>query len=178
MKKTAAVFCVFFSFTVAASAQTAARTVTNKDLEGFSQKRLEAEKEYRSTYAQKGMPSPDELNALGEARIKAATDYLEKVRAEEAERERLALAALQQQQTAPNVYINTYSPGYSGGVVYSYGFGERRFSRGIGHRGFRPPVAIGYAAGGVIWPPPVGTHLPTVRTGPVLRRPVGRSPRR
>ena len=44
-----------------ALAQTAKKTVTNDDLEKFRQKREQAEAEYRRTYKERGMPSPEEL---------------------------------------------------------------------------------------------------------------------
>ena len=50
---------LIFSITAIAAAQT--RTVTNAELEKFRQKRLAAEKDYRETYAERGLPSPQEL---------------------------------------------------------------------------------------------------------------------
>ena len=43
------------------SAQTAKRVVTNDDLEKYKVKREQAEADYRRTYKERGMPSPEEL---------------------------------------------------------------------------------------------------------------------
>ena len=43
------------------SAQTAKRIVTNNDLEKYRVKREQAEADYRRTYKERGMPSPEEL---------------------------------------------------------------------------------------------------------------------
>src|SRR4051812_3578830 len=43
------------------SAQTAKRVITNDDLEKYRVKRETAESEYRRTYKERGMPSPEEL---------------------------------------------------------------------------------------------------------------------
>jgi ABC-type antimicrobial peptide transport system permease subunit len=42
--------------------QTTTKTVTNADLEQIRQKRLQAEEEYRRTYKERGLPSPEELD--------------------------------------------------------------------------------------------------------------------
>src|ERR1051326_5235283 len=111
MKNIAVVVCVIFSFAALAAAQVARKTVTNADLEKFRQKRVASEQEYRDTYAAKGLPSPEELRAQSDARVKATLELAEKIRAEELEREKLALAAAAQQQAAQAVF-------YSGGPVY------------------------------------------------------------
>jgi len=170
MKKTAAVLCVFFSLAVAGiSQQTARRTVTNSDLERFSQKRLEADREYRETYAAKGLPSPEQLQAQRDARVKEQLELAAKLEAADLERERLALAAMSLQQ--PQVItqgVPYYSPDYG-----YLGFGSGGFAGGFGNRfrgrGFGVNQSY-YAAGGMIWPAPLTTGA--TRPRPMFSRPV------
>lgn len=162
--------CVFFSLTVAGySQQTARRTVTNSDLEKFSEKRLEAEREYRETYAAKGLPSPEQIQAQRDARVKEEVELAARLQAAALERERLAVDAMSL-QPAPVISQGTpyYSPDY-GYWTYGYGgfaggFGNRFRGRGFGtNRSY-------YAAGGMIWPAPLTTG--GTRTGPMFSRPV------
>jgi len=161
MKKVAAFLCVFFAFAAVGFSQTARRTVTNMDLEKYSSQRIAADREYRQTYAQKGMPSPDEIRAVSDARIKETLDLAEKMEAAELEREKLAVAALQAQaQLQPTVIMQGSSPyytdygyggyGYDGGFIGGFGNRFGRNGRFINNRGY-------YAAGGVVWPAPITT---------------------
>lgn len=163
MKKIAVVFCVVFSFAAAGLAQTARRTVTNADLAKFQTQRVEAERQYRETYAAKGMLSPDELNALSDARVRLTLQLADKLRSEELDRRRLAVEAAQQQlQLEQMRQINSYPATYYpvDGSIWGYGvfdngsFGNGRF------RGRRFPGAFGqgwYAAGGNVWRGPIGS---------------------
>lgn len=58
-KQIVVVLGLIFSVSSLAVAQT--KTVTNKDLEKFRQKRFQAEREYRENYKKLGFPSPEEL---------------------------------------------------------------------------------------------------------------------
>jgi hypothetical protein len=160
MKKIAAVFCVVFSFAAAGLAQTARRTVTNADLAKFESRRVEAEREYRDTYAQKGMLSPEEVRAASDARIKETIELADQIRQADLERTRLALEANAQAleaqrlvdvQTSP-VYI-PYDNSIWGSGYFTDGFGRRFRGRGfpnVRNQGW-------YAAGGNVWPAPLGT---------------------
>lgn len=53
------ILCLSFIAVGTSFAQT--RTVTNRDLEKFRQKRVEAERDYRENYEKLGFPSPEEL---------------------------------------------------------------------------------------------------------------------
>src|ERR1043165_425010 len=97
MKKIAVVFCVLFSLSVAVSAQTTRRTVTNFDLEKYRDQRVAAEREYRETYAQRGMLSPEELRAASDLRMRQTLDLAEQMRKEQLEEQRIALEAQAQQ---------------------------------------------------------------------------------
>ena len=177
MKKVAALLCVFFSFAVVGVSQTTAKkTVTNFDLEKYSRQRVEADKQYRETYAQKGLPSPDEIRAQSEARVKDTIELADKIQAENLERERLAIEAMQAQAALQPVVVNQSSPYYYPDYGYSgYGYGgfvdgngNRFRGRGrlINNRGY-------YAAGGMTWPVPLssgGTGFPR----PSFARPVAR----
>src|SRR4051794_14606312 len=125
MKTIAVILCVFFSFSVAAS-QTAVVTITNKALEDISQKRQAAEREYRRTYAAKGLPSPEELRAQGDARDRDFIDFAQQMDAANLERERLAVAAMlvlsQQQQQMQQQQYN--APQYPPSGYYSPEYGN------------------------------------------------------
>jgi hypothetical protein len=163
MKKIAALLCVFFSLAVAGfSQQTARRTVTNSDLERFSQKRLEADREYRETYAAKGLPSPEQIQAQRDARVKEQLELAAKLEGADLERERLALAAMSLQPPQVN------SPDYG---YWGYGYGG--FAGGFGNRFHGRGFGINqryYAAGGVVWPAPLTTGGTRMR--PMFSRPV------
>jgi hypothetical protein len=170
MKKTAAVLCVFFSLAIAGfSQQTARRTVTNGDLERFSQKRIEADREYRETYAAKGLPSPEQIEARRDAQVKEQLELAAKLEAADLERERLALAAMSLQQPQVISHGVPYdSPDYGD---LGYGFGG--FAGGFGNRfrgrGFGINQSY-YAAGGMTWPAPLTTGF--TRPRPMFSRPV------
>jgi hypothetical protein len=161
MKKIAVFLCVVFSFSVAASAQTTRRTVTNFELEKYRNQRITSEREYRETYAQRGMLSPEELKAANESRIQQTIDLAAKLRDQELEERRLALEAraqeiqledLRARQAEPIIY--PYDNSIWGGGIIDGGFGGRfhgrRFPRFLG-RGV-------YAAGGNVWPAPLGSQ--------------------
>ena len=161
MKKIAVFLCVVFSFSVAASAQTTRRTVTNFELEKYRNQRITSEREYRETYAQRGMLSPEELKAANESRIQQTIDLAAKLRDQELEERRLALEAraqeiqledLRARQAEPIIY--PYDNSIWGGGIIDGGFGGRfhgrRFTRFLG-RGV-------YAAGGNVWPAPLGSQ--------------------
>ena len=161
MKKIAVVFCVFFSFATVAWSQVAGRTVTNDDLERYAQQRQAADREYRETYAAKGLLSPEELKARNDERVKATIDLANKLTAADLEKQRLAIAATAQQLQAEQMMLQNGYPIYSsdGGLILSYGSGF--FGGGFGGRfrgrGFPRVFGRGvYAAGGMIWPAPLG----------------------
>ena len=178
MKKFAAFLCVFFAFSVVGFSQTTHKTVTNLDLEKYSSQRIQADREYRQTYAQKGLPSPEEIRAQNDARMKETIELADKMRAAELEREKLAAEAMLAQAASQPIVVNQGSPyyypdyGYGG---YGYGgfvdgFGNRFRGRGrlINNQGY-------YAAGGVVWPAPLttgGTGFP--RPAMSVSRPVVR----
>lgn len=79
----------------------AKRTVTNEDLEKYRQQRERADAEYRATYKQRGLPSPEEIQEI-EAKRRAQL-------AEDADRARAAQRAeyeMQRQQALTDAQIN------------------------------------------------------------------------
>ncbi len=69
------ILCLFFVWTDSSAAQT--KSVTNRDLEKFRQKRLQTEREYRENYSRLGFPSPEELEKQNvESRRKVLTPAL------------------------------------------------------------------------------------------------------
>jgi hypothetical protein len=170
MRKIAFVLCGLLVFAVPVLTQTATKTITNLNLEKFAQKRLEAEREYRATYAAKGLPSPEELRAQADARTKATIELAERLSAAEAERARLESAAIQSQQTAPNIFITNYPSIYaSDGLIYSYGLFDGRFGRHFRSHRFPLSGFRGYAAGGMVWPVPIDQR-PFQRPQPLFRQ--------
>jgi hypothetical protein len=160
MRTIAILFCVVFSFATAGLAQVAERTVTNEDLERFRQQRVAADREYRATYAQKGMPSPEEIERRSEERVKTITELAEKIRADYLERERLAVERARIEQSAPRIYINTAPPSNGNdNFIWSYPypypyFDPYRFNPRFRNRFYVDPLGGGYVSGGVLWPGP------------------------
>jgi len=164
MKKIAVVFCVVFSFAAILSAQNrtaARRTITNSDLQRFEQQRVAAERDYRATYAQRGMPSPEEVAKINEKRANDLQELAAKLHWADLERERLRAEIELRRYPSPTI-VNVPPAVYgAGGVVYSYGGWDGFFGHHFGNR-FRNrwyPGLFGqgyYAAGGNVWPAPVG----------------------
>jgi hypothetical protein len=175
MKKIAVVSCVVFSFAAAAFSQTARRTVTNADLAKFESRRVEAERQYSETYAQKGMLSPDELKARNDARVKETLELAEQIRQADLERTRLQLEANAQALQAQQIIDAQNAPVYApyDNSIWSYGY----FTDGFGRR-FRGrfPVARNqgwYAAGGNVWLAPLGTRSQRLQPAFRITRSIG-----
>jgi len=164
MKKIAVVFCVLLSCVAFGYSQNARRTVTNFELEKYKTQRVAAERDYRETYAQKGMLSPDELKAASETRMQQTLDLAEQLRAKELEERRLALEARAQEIQLEDIRsrqqmvdFDPYDNSIWGIGVIGSDFGRfrgRRFQRFRG-QGY-------YAAGGNVWTAPLGS-TPTIR---------------
>lgn len=80
-KQILVVLSLILGITTFSFAQQTTRTITNDDLEKFRQKREQAEAEYRATYKQRGMPSPEELEQREIARQKELAEYAARARA-------------------------------------------------------------------------------------------------
>ena len=173
MKKIAVVFCVLFSFSTATSAQTSRRTVTNFDLDKYRDQRVAAEREYRDTFAQRGMLSPEEIKAASDQRVQQTLDLALEIRQQNLEEQRISLEARAQQleldemrypqQSMPNYY--PYDSSIWGYGVYG-DFGGGRFRR----LNFRRSDNRGYyVGGGAVWSAPLGSRTlplrPSFRTG-------------
>ena len=130
-----------FIFTNLAAAQN--RTVTNADLEKHRQKRLEAQRDYRENYEKLGFPSPEELERQIEQSRVERTELAARLRAENLEKERIALEAqiadnearsnnFQYQTENFSRQENDYFSGFEPYGFYNYqnfGFGNNRFNR-------------------------------------------------
>ena len=192
MKKIALVLSAVLSLAVFGSAQVrttqATRTITNADLERYQQQRLAADRNYQETYAERGLPSPDEIDKRNEQRRKDLQELAVKLNQQDIARERLN-AEIESRRYVSMPRINT--PMYGGsGIVYSGGFGGfdgvgfggfDGFGRfGFGHRsgaflrtGFLGSPFGTYAAGGWVWNTPVGQTFggfPSRIIGPGGRR--------
>jgi len=168
MKKIAVVFCVLFSLSVVGSAQTSRRTVTNFDLEKYRDQRVAAEREYRETYAQRGMLSPEELRAASDARIQQTLDLAEQMRADQLEQQRLALEARAQELQIEELRSQQAAPVYYPYDNSIWGYGAFSDFGGFRGRYLRFPTGRGYyAAGGNVWPAPLGSQ--PQRPRPIFR---------
>ncbi len=132
MKKQILVFLgLIFLFSSLTAAQT--KTVTNKDLEKFRQKRLQAEREYRENYKRLGFPSPEELEQKRIADQKDLIEFSRQLELQRLEREAAQAEAENQALRAQNHYLQSFggSSGYqsSGYIVgyspYYYGYFNR-----------------------------------------------------
>lgn len=124
-----------FGITTLGFAQ-ATRTITNADLEKYKEKREKAEAEYRATYKERGLPSPEELRQREVERQKYLSEY-----AQRAEQERIARENVQAQiqyemnlrrnnNGGQNVVVYNQQPGYTGGqILYPYGYGRGWYQR-------------------------------------------------
>lgn len=126
----------------------ATRTITNTDLEKFRQQREQSEAEYRATYQQRGLPSPEELAQREAAREKDLAEYAARARAahqrdNELQMQRDFINAQIDYQRSQNYSYNqpvfvggqVSTPyGYGGGFYGNYGGG---FYNDYGHRGYR-----------------------------------------
>ena len=129
MKKQIVVFLgLIFSLSSVSFAQT--KTVTNKDLEKFRQKRLQAESEYRQNYEKLGFPSPEELEKNRIEDQKNLIEFSQQLELQRLEREAAQAEAenqalqvqnqyLQSLVNDPNYQSNGYIIGYS---PYNYGY--------------------------------------------------------
>jgi hypothetical protein len=165
MKKIAVLFCVVFSFTFIARAQSV--TITNADLEKYRIERQEANRQYNETYASRGLPSPQELRAQSDEQVKSMIDFSDKLKAQQLERDRMVLdAAISQQQAAAQVEAARARSEASGNTVYypmetqtwGYGniFGLPNIFRGTIKPRIFPPFFVNqnpyYVSGGIAWP--------------------------
>lgn len=121
------------------------RTVTNKDLEKFKQKRLAAERDYRENYAKWGFPSPEELEREREESVAERQRLSAQLRQNRLELERAEAERAFAQREAAMAYSTGFSQPYyypyAGTYIYSgipYGF----YGTGFGYygrkRGFDP----------------------------------------
>lgn len=122
MKKHFVVFLsLIFSVSSVAFAQT--RTVTNRDLEKFRQKRLQAEQQYRENYEKMGFPSPDELERKRLEDQRDLIEFSQRLEVSRLQREAAQAAAENQAILARNQYLQSqlYNSGYpASGYYYGY----------------------------------------------------------
>ena len=140
------------------------KTITNVDLEKYTQGLIRAEREYRENYVRLGLPSPEELERRREQSRVETTKLAQHLRAEELERERVDI---QREQTYFQRGSLVSNPGsYDsrfGYYSYGFGFGGRGYINRGRNFGFEQPY---YVSGGSIWP--VGSRTPA---RPIIVRP-------
>jgi hypothetical protein len=136
-------FILCLSFIAAGSSFAQTRTVTNRDLEKFRQKRVAAEREYRENYEKLGFPSPAELERRREQSRDEAEDALLRQREDRLETESdfraqaRALSAEIASVEAQINYVNSLFPanraptGYFTGGIAPFGYNRNGRSNSI-----------------------------------------------
>ncbi|HNQ14520.1 MAG TPA: hypothetical protein PKM58_03090 [Pyrinomonadaceae bacterium] len=71
---------LILAISMSVAAQT--KTVTNSDLEKFRQERLKAEKDYRESYAKRGLPSPEEIERINDQKRRELSELASDLRQE------------------------------------------------------------------------------------------------
>ncbi|MBX7054453.1 MAG: hypothetical protein K1X36_05815 [Pyrinomonadaceae bacterium] len=148
--KTLFFVCVLLSGCIAAAAQS--KVVTNTDLDKYRAEREKAAADYRSNYAKRGMPSPEELAQRNERDRKESAELSFKMRGERLERERREsenriIGVLPQERIPEVVLVNGYQ---------TYVYPDHYYPAGQGRRSFQQP---GYFAGGQFWPTGSATRV-------------------
>ena len=116
----------------------ATRTITNDDLAKFRQQREQADAEYRATYKQRGMPSPEELAQQEAARQKDLAEYA--ARSRELQLRQDELQSQQNQVVIQGDYSNgqggyyNQQPYYGGGQILYNGYSNYGGGRYRGNR--------------------------------------------
>ena len=136
-------FILCLSLAAAGSSLAQTRTVTNRDLEKFRQKRVEAERQYRENYEKLGFPSPEELDRAREESRYETEESLVRQREERLETEAdfraqaRALSAEIASVEAQISYVNSLFPAnqsptdYFTGGIAPYGYNRSGRSNSI-----------------------------------------------
>jgi hypothetical protein len=130
-----AILTLFISAVCASAQNNSAKTITNADMEKYRQVRVKADDEYRRTYAEKGLPSPEELEKREEERQQRLTELSRRLEGERRLREyaeQMAAAASNNDQQV--IYVardgdGGYYPYYP--IVGGFGNGARTRFRNV-----------------------------------------------
>lgn len=143
------ILCLFFVAANSSAGQT--RSVTNRDLEKFRQKRVQSEREYRENYGKLGFPSPEELDEQKAESRRKLSELSQQIEAENADNQmsfeerasvlRAQIASVEAQinylrgelnrQPRQNLFFSSgFYQSYAGG--YSSNYPARRGGRYIG----------------------------------------------
>ena len=168
-------FILCLSFIAAGSSFAQTRTVTNRDLEKFRQKRVEAERQYRENYEKLGFPSPEELERRREQNRYETEETLLRQREERLETESdfrtqaRALSAEIASIEAQINYVNSLFPAnqaptdYFTGGIAPFGYNRNGRSNSI----WRGDATGRVFYGGGIYPPnPLSTFGNFRQTAP------------
>lgn len=116
------------------------RTITNDDLEKFRQQRERADAEYRATYKQRGLPSPEEIAAQETARQKDLAEYAARARELQQRQDEIQSQSNSGYVTQYVIGQDGYStqqPYYTGGQVLYDGYSSGGGYYGGRYRGNR-----------------------------------------
>lgn len=124
-----AILTVLISAVCASAQNNSAKTITNSDLEKYRQVRVKADDEYRRTYAEKGLPSPEELEKREEERQKRLFEFSDQLASERRQREYLELLAAAAAAADNDQQIIYFAQDNGGGYypVSVGSFGKTRF---------------------------------------------------
>lgn len=142
--KTRCLFLVFIILLVTSGVAAQTKSITNADLESYRQQRLDNENFYRENYERLGMPSPEEIDRRNAVTAKEMAELSAKLRAEEAERERIRAEHKTISSPINSFYRTIVVDRFS--YVQFYGVGHYWNPRPHGY------VQPGYFAGGAFWP--------------------------
>jgi hypothetical protein len=136
-------FLTIFLVGTGASAQdSSTRTITNNDLEKYRDARVKTDEEYRQTYAQRGLPSPEELERRVDEKIKRLSEYSAQLGDERRLREYVELMSAAASNSPQIIYLpQEGGPGYN-----PYGGGSIFFSTGLRFRDLSNVDKIRYQA--------------------------------
>ena len=161
------------------SAQTAKKTITNLDLEKYRVQREKAEADYRENYAQRGLPSPEELRKQQDENAVKREELARRLAAERQLSEQNQLRLQIAEQNARIEYLNSLNnnlanqinnqpnyPYYGGGLILNNGYYNRpRWNRpGFPPRAMYPQIVPNQptvmVGGGMVYTVPRSSAMP------------------
>lgn len=173
-----------------AAAQTSRKTITNLDLDKYRIQREKAEADYRENYAQRGLPSPEELQKQAAENAVRREELARRLAAERQLSEQNQLRFQIAEQNARIEYLNNLNnnlanqannqvvyPNYGGGLILNNGYYNRpRWNRpGFPPRGRYPQIVPNQptvmVGGGMVYTVPRSSATPAPQN---VYRPRGR----
>lgn len=130
-----ALLTIFISAICASAQNGSVRTITNADLEKYRAARVKSDEDYRQNYAQRGMPSPEELEKREDERQKRLSELSFKLREQRLQKEYLEQLSAAGPGGPQIIYLapqENYVPNQYG--YYPFGFITGAFGGGVKFR--------------------------------------------